>query len=430
MPVRRIARLRLTLSSMALVMLVVIIMMYGRMAFFSLLSFGIAGGDYGWNSLALNTKQLTSGQARQIINLVLPRTLGAGVEGPGPVGWRHTLRSWIYVVTGFDLSRPQTLLSAMLPGQEAEHVLVTHLPRAANATDSTSSDAASAGQSSAGVYISDAKWGQEPLILIFHTHTSEMYKSVIATSGSTSYHSYNTTNTGVVRVGSALAQALSTRYGIPVIHSQAIHDFPSFTQAYSNSARTVAEVLQRYPSIKIVLDIHRDGAENASFMRIVSGQKVAQVLVLATKPVDYREALHPNWQQNMHFAQTLADKMEEIHPGLLRRAPLIAGHTRYNQHLHPNMVLLEMGNYLDEESAAIRGAELLADAVASMLMEVSSPDYRPLVTPATKATPTTQTTPARQGAVQPPLAKPTPLTQPISVAPPHSQAPIPLSGRP
>ncbi len=315
--------------------------------------------------------------------------MGAGTDETVPQGWRYTARSWVYRLTGFDLARPRTLVAAVLPGQILEESAIEHFPGRQVATEESAPAGASAAESDTAnpaepttgqappamlAGLRARNWGDKPLVLIYHTHSSERDDGAQAAStGKAVFHNYNTKETGVIRVGEQLADSLSARYNIPVIHSTAIHDFPSFPQAYNNSAKTVKNILKSYPSIQVVLDLHRDGVENVSYIKEVERRAVSQVVIIATKPGTYQAALHPNWWQNVHFAEEMAAKMGEIHPGLLRRSPLIVSSARYNQNLHSNMVLLEVGNYLDEEEAALHSADMREDVVAAMLAEVTAP---------------------------------------------------------
>jgi stage II sporulation protein P len=192
-------------------------------------------------------------------------------------------------------------------------------------------------------------------------------------------HRFNTADTGVVRVGEVLARTLSEKYGIPVVHSKAIHDFPSHAHSYTNAARTVRSLLAKYPSIQVVLDVHRDAAENATYVREVGGTQISQVMVVVSKLGETKPSLHPNWQSNMRFAQSLEQTMQALYPGMLRHYPPVSA--RYNQNLQKNMVLLEFGNYQDDEKYALRSAAMYADVVAMMLDSVRKNSTRTTITP-------------------------------------------------
>ena len=71
--------------------------------------------------------------------------------------------------------------------------------------------------------------------------------------GSVLYSSKN-----MIAVGNALAEVLNNR-GIKTIHDTTVHDYPAYNGSYERSKATVLKNLEKYPSVKIVLDVHRDG---------------------------------------------------------------------------------------------------------------------------------------------------------------------------
>ncbi len=237
----------------------------------ALVSVAYSGGEVEDDSALLQGLSLQ--QAKQIVQATLPSAMGAGTDETVPQGWRYTARSWVYRLTGFDLARPRTLVAAVLPGQILEESAIEHFPGRQVATEESAPAGASAAESDTAnpaepttgqappamlAGLRARNWGEKPLVLIYHTHSSEMYDGAQAAStGKAVFHNYNTKETGVIRVGEQLADSLSARYNIPVIHSTAIHDFPSFPQAYNNSAKTVKNILKSYPSIQVVLDLHR-----------------------------------------------------------------------------------------------------------------------------------------------------------------------------
>ncbi|MGI6081344.1 MAG: stage II sporulation protein P [Limnochordia bacterium] len=344
-------------------------------------------------------------RGKAILQAALPTVAEVGRDPIPNFGWRHTLRSWLYVVLGYDMSQPRTLFLAAVPGlhlpppEETVELAVVQPKTEPIAEPEPAAHDVAASPRSPG-----RDWGREPLVLIFHTHTSEMYATGDdAPKSPQHYHMFNTTDTGIVRVGEALARTLSERHGIPVLHSKAIHDFPNYAQSYQRSATTVQRILSKHPSIRLVLDVHRDGAQNVSFVRQVGSQSVAQVMVVVTKPISYSEALHPRWAENVQVANLMKKTMEAMYPGLLRPYAVV-GRNRYNQHLHPHMLLLEVGNYIDDEKYALRSAVLMADVVARVLSELPAVSLRPSTSASqvTSSAVSGTTQEARSG-VQPPL---------------------------
>ena len=107
-------------------------------------------------------------------------------------------------------------------------------------------------------------FGDEPAVLIVHTHATESY--LPASEGN--YHTKKKENT-VRDVGAVLAQALKDE-GIASVHDQTLHDNPSYSQSYSRSYETIQSLLKKYPTVKCVIDLHRDAISSDSKASTVS----------------------------------------------------------------------------------------------------------------------------------------------------------------
>jgi len=119
---------------------------------------------------------------------------------------------------------------------------------------------------------------------------------------------------GVVQVGERITRELQRRYGIPVIHSTKVHDYPIFAYAYSNSEKTAQMLVERYPSMQVVLDIHRDeGATLETF----GGRQLAGVLIVVAAGGG-SSLSHGNWRANLAVAQQLKEDFDRLYPGLCR----------------------------------------------------------------------------------------------------------------
>ncbi len=169
---------------------------------------------------------------------------------------------------------------------------------------------------------------------------------------------------GVYQVGQALKKTLEQQYQVKVIQSDRIHDTSWLkSNPYSESYKTVKAIVADNPSLKIVLDLHRDAKvpRDNSVVKI-NGQEVARImLVVGTNARNN----HPNWMQNYLFVQKLGKKMEEMYPGLLRKITTQEG--RYNQHLHPQAFLVEIGSTENSTEEAVRSADLFAEVLAEIL---------------------------------------------------------------
>lgn len=212
-------------------------------------------------------------------------------------------------------------------------------------------------------------YSEQPQILIMHTHTTESYESVEKNYYDSEYssRSYDPEN-GVVAVGKAIAEELSAA-GIAVIHDGTIHD-EQYTGAYTRSLETVEEILSEFPSIKIVLDVHRDAIEDGesrvSAVTEINGKKAAQVMIISGAEEGEIED-YPDWAQNLTFAIALQEKVEENYKGLMR--PLFFCQRKYNMHVTPCSLLLEMGTDANTLDEAVYSGRLIGDSLAELLEE-------------------------------------------------------------
>ena len=172
---------------------------------------------------------------------------------------------------------------------------------------------------------------------------------------------------GVVQVGERLARELERRYGIPVVHSTKVHDYPIFAYSYANSEKTARMLVDRYPSLKLVIDIHRD---EGLTMETLQGRSAAGVLIVVGAG-GASSLRHANWRSNLETAELLKDTFDRLYPGLCRGIR-VKDNARYNQHLHPGAVLLEIGAHSDTLESALLTADLVADVLAEALWQIQS----------------------------------------------------------
>lgn len=215
------------------------------------------------------------------------------------------------------------------------------------------------------------KWkldSDKPAVLIVHTHSTECYtRSPGESYTQTAMFRTLDKKYNMVSIGDALT-ALLEAGGVHVIHDRQIHDYPSYNTSYQESRRAVAAYLEEYPSIRLVLDLHRDAMENADGTQFatgctVNGEKAAQLmLVLGTEAADI---YHPRWQQNLAMALKLQALMEKNVPGITRHTILRSA--RYNQDLSPGSILVEVGAAGNTHEEALRAVPVLAEAILALV---------------------------------------------------------------
>jgi len=197
---------------------------------------------------------------------------------------------------------------------------------------------------------------EQPLIAIYHSHNSE---SFVPTTGQT--HIYNDPDKTIVRVGLELAKELQA-LGAAVVHSAEDHVRQAHDQSYTRSLVTITNILSTYPDVDYVFDLHRDGVPRALTTMKMDGHDVARVEIV----IGTNEALgHPKWRDNYAFALELQSKFDDLYPGF-SRGILQRNLSRFNQHVHPNAILIEVGGHENSMEEAIRATKYLAQVIMAM----------------------------------------------------------------
>lgn len=213
----------------------------------------------------------------------------------------------------------------------------------------------------------DVSLGDGPQILIVHTHGSEAYSQ---SDGDLYQESdpYRTTDCthNVVRVGEEIATVFRA-HGFQVVHDTTLFDYPAYNGAYGRSQAAVEQWLQKYPTIQVVLDVHRDAlvGANGEVYKLVSqeaGEKVAQVMLVVG---GNHSGGHPRWRDNLAFAVRLQQNLTRGYDALAR--PIVLRSSSYNQQLLPGSLLVEFGGHGNTLSEALGAARLWADNVARTL---------------------------------------------------------------
>ncbi len=207
----------------------------------------------------------------------------------------------------------------------------------------------------------------EPLVLLYHTHTTESFEPFVRESFDPGFNYRTTDETkNVVMVGNAIQAELEAQ-GIGVIHATDIHDYPSYNGSYSRSRETILPILEKYPSIKVVLDIHRDAiaADNCAYQPFieVDGREAAQIMIISG--CDDGTLGMPNYMQNFHFACMLQSKLESDHEGLTR--PVLFDYRHYNQDLTNGSLLIEVGSHGNTLEQAQFAGQLFGRSLGELL---------------------------------------------------------------
>ncbi len=214
-----------------------------------------------------------------------------------------------------------------------------------------------------------AKPSGAPVVLIVHTHGTEAYspEGAVSYDGVSELARSSDITENVVSVGAVMAEILNSK-GISTLHCTVMHDKQSYRDSYSRSAETIKKYLEQYPTIKYVIDVHRDSVTNkdGALLRpvtVADGKAAAQVMCVVGS--NEGGADYPNWQDNLSFALKFREALNDRYDGISR--PVCLRPSAYNQQYAPVSILLEVGasgNYLSEAQEAARlCAQVLADII-------------------------------------------------------------------
>ena len=198
-----------------------------------------------------------------------------------------------------------------------------------------------------------------PRVLIVHTHSSEAYaNSPNARSESPEQN--------VIKVGETIAKELN-RNGIITIHDTTRNDYPSYNGSYKKSLATVEKNLEKYPSIQIVLDIHRDYIERDKNQvkptAIYDEGKAAQIMFVVG--TDSMGLYHPDWRENLSLAVKLQNNLLEKRPNLCRAINMRT--ERFNHHTTKGSMIIEVGSSANTLDEALLSGKYIAQALCDIL---------------------------------------------------------------
>lgn len=203
---------------------------------------------------------------------------------------------------------------------------------------------------------------EEPQILIYHTHSQEEFADYPENPDAT-----------IVGVGTYLAELLEQK-GYQVIHDTSVYDLRDGkldrSQAYTYALDGISGILQKYPSIEVVLDVHRDGVkEGTRLVKEIGGKPTAQIMFFngmsqtPDGPIEYLP--NPNRDFNLGFSFQMQLKAAENFPGFTRKIYLKG--LRYNEHVRARAALIEVGAQTNTYEEARNAMEPLAEILDGVL---------------------------------------------------------------
>lgn len=202
-----------------------------------------------------------------------------------------------------------------------------------------------------------------PQILIYHTHSQETYAD----------YSAENPDANVVGIGNYLTELLQQK-GYQVYHDTSVYDLVNGqldrNHAYNYALDGITGILQKYPSIQVILDVHRDGvSEGLHMVSEVNGKSTAPIMFFngmsqtPEGPIEYLQ--NPYKKENLAFSLQMQLDAAAYYPGLTRKIYLKG--LRYNLHLRPRSALIEVGAQTNTYQEALNAMEPLAEVLDMVL---------------------------------------------------------------
>ena len=207
--------------------------------------------------------------------------------------------------------------------------------------------------------------GDEPSVLILHTHATECYTEEGQSCVTDTRSSDPEKN--MIAVGAVIAEVLKEN-GVNAIHCTVMHDEDSYSEAYIRSKETVESYLEKYPSLKYVIDVHRDAISTgdggmAKPVTVENGVSLAQLMLVVG--TDEAGADHPGWKTNLCVAIRTQTALTERAESLVR--PINLRSASFNQQLSPGFLLLEIGSCANTMEEAKASAQVFAEIFAELI---------------------------------------------------------------
>ena len=198
----------------------------------------------------------------------------------------------------------------------------------------------------------------EPLVYIYNTHDKEGYVNPDSSL-------YNIDCN--VRTASYVLQDKLLEFNITSIveerspTSEVSKNKLDYPYTYQYSRTYLKEAIKKYPSVKIFIDLHRDGVPKDVSTVEINGKSYAKLMF-------FLGLGHEKSDQNKKLVKDLEKIIEEKYPKILRNT-FIRPNDDYNQDLTPNSFLLEVGGNHNTIEEVYNTLDVVAYALSTYLGE-------------------------------------------------------------
>lgn len=208
-----------------------------------------------------------------------------------------------------------------------------------------------------------------PQILVIHTHGTESYASDENFDyEATDDRRLTDKEMSIAKIATILTDNLNES-GINTVYCDEYHDYPQYNGAYSRSQQTIDKYLEQYPTIKMVIDVHRDAiistsGEHTYTTTNIDGKECAKLMMVIG--TDAGGLTHNNWQDNLNNAVNLQGFINQKELAIMRDINL--RDSRFNQHSTSGSFILEVGTSGNTLTHAINAIEVFSQNLVEYLL--------------------------------------------------------------
>ena len=199
----------------------------------------------------------------------------------------------------------------------------------------------------------------KPLVYIYNTHQTEEYRGINA-------NEYNVIPT-VLHASLILKNKLD-ELGIPtIVETNSIKEILningwSYRNSYKASKLLASDTLEKNPSIKYVIDLHRDSVDESIAKVNINNKDYAKIMIVLGEG-------HAGFENNLNIANRVNNYLKEFNNELSRGIDIKKNSGIYNQDLSNNALLIEVGGPYNDINSVKNTLEVLANVYKRVIDE-------------------------------------------------------------
>lgn len=198
-----------------------------------------------------------------------------------------------------------------------------------------------------------------PLIYIYNTHQTEEYQSV-------NTNEYNVTPT-VLHASLILQNKLSDLGLQAIVEKNDIKEILNingwnYRSSYKASKMLASDTLSKNPTIKYVIDLHRDSIPLNIAKVTIDGKDYAKIMIVLGKG-------HDGYERNLEMANRINNYLKEFNPLITRGIDIKTNSGIFNQDVSSNAVLIEVGGPYNDINSVKNSLEVLANVYKRIVDE-------------------------------------------------------------